>query len=87
MIVSKVKIELRFKRRVPKSVLEHAVERFAEMEKQLVKPYKKHDPNAHVRVWYEDRAGTEGVHVVDMLPSNPFKRIFRKRGDKKCLAT
>lgn len=82
MIVSKVKIELRFKKRVPKSVLEGAVERLSGMEKHLVKPYKKYDPSAHIRVWYEDRAGTENVHVVDMLPSNPFKRIFRKRGGK-----
>jgi len=83
MIVSKVKIELRFRKRVPRSVLEHAVERFAAMEREIVEPYRKHDPTVHVRVSYEDSAGAEDVKVVDMLPNNPFKRIFRKRGDRK----
>jgi len=79
MIISRVKLEMRFKKRVSRTILEKAVESLSAMEKQLVKPYKKHDPNVHVRVWYEDSAGTENVKVVDMLPKNPFKRMLRRK--------
>lgn len=79
MIVSKVKIEIRFTQRVPKKVLEGAVERFADMGKQFIAPYKKHDPTVHVRVWYDDRAGVSDVKMSDLLPSNPLRRVFKRR--------
>lgn len=85
MIMSKVVIELRFTRRIPKSVLEGAVEKFAKIKGNLISPYRKYDPNAFVRVWYDDMGKVPKVAVADMLPrpKNPFKRMFRNKGAKK----
>ena len=82
MIVSKVIVELRFMKRVPKHVLESAVEKFADQKQKLVAPYKKYDKTAHMRVWYEDFAKAN-VKVTEMLPNNPFKRIFKKIPSRK----
>lgn len=84
MYSSKVVIELRCTRRIPKRILEQAVERFADQKKQLIQPFKKYDPAAYVRVWYEDRSKMPAIKVLDILPkTNPFKRIFKKRRDSK----
>lgn len=83
MIASKVILEIRFRKRVPKQVLEQAVEDLINKRSEILKPYQKHD--ACIRIWYDDMSGVPSVSMVDMLPKNPFKRIFRrgKRGDVK----
>jgi len=81
MIMSKVVLEIRFTRHVPKAVLERAVERFVASEKRILKPLRKHDPTAYVRVWYDDMGKHPDVKISDMLPkpNNPFKRMFKRK--------
>jgi hypothetical protein len=69
-MLSKVVIEIRFKKKIPRSALEAVVTDLCDAKSRLIEPYKKYDADVQAKVWFEDLS-------KQSVTSNPFLKVLK----------